>query len=73
MWPTCLIIAPSSVVGNWEREFQVVSVRPSFLGSGADIGDQWGYFEVGMYVGAPSERANVLRDFKLGRLDVGVY
>ncbi|KAI0920468.1 hypothetical protein AcV5_010192 [Taiwanofungus camphoratus] len=53
MWPTCLIIAPSSVVGNWEREFQV-----------------WGYFEVGMYVGAPSERANVLRDFKLGRLDV---
>ncbi|KAF5361395.1 hypothetical protein D9758_006270 [Tetrapyrgos nigripes] len=20
-WPTCLIIAPSSVVGNWEREF----------------------------------------------------
>ncbi|KAJ7631912.1 RAD26-like SNF2 family DNA-dependent ATPase [Mycena polygramma] len=21
-WPTCLIIAPSTVVGNWEREFQ---------------------------------------------------
>ncbi|TFK47224.1 hypothetical protein OE88DRAFT_1666566 [Heliocybe sulcata] len=21
VWPTCLIIAPSSVVGNWEREF----------------------------------------------------
>ncbi|KAJ7079572.1 RAD26-like SNF2 family DNA-dependent ATPase [Mycena belliarum] len=21
-WPTCLIIAPSSVVGNWEREFR---------------------------------------------------
>ncbi|KAL1938981.1 hypothetical protein VTO73DRAFT_11134 [Trametes versicolor] len=21
-WPTCLIIAPSSVVGNWEREFE---------------------------------------------------
>ncbi|TBU31240.1 P-loop containing nucleoside triphosphate hydrolase protein [Dichomitus squalens] len=21
-WPTCLIIAPSSVVGNWEREFK---------------------------------------------------
>lgn len=23
-WPTCLIIAPSSVVGNWEREFEAV-------------------------------------------------
>lgn len=23
-WPTCLIIAPSSVVGNWEREFETV-------------------------------------------------
>ena len=23
-WPTCLIIAPSSVVPNWEREFQKV-------------------------------------------------
>ncbi|KAH9929468.1 P-loop containing nucleoside triphosphate hydrolase protein [Fomitopsis serialis] len=21
-WPTCLIVAPSSVVGNWEREFE---------------------------------------------------
>lgn len=24
-WPTCLIIAPSSVVPNWEREFETVS------------------------------------------------
>ena len=24
-WPTCLIIAPSSVVGNWERELETVS------------------------------------------------
>lgn len=24
MWPTCLIIAPSSVVGNWGREFETV-------------------------------------------------
>lgn len=24
-WPTCLIIAPTSVVPNWEREFQTVS------------------------------------------------
>ncbi|EMD35017.1 hypothetical protein CERSUDRAFT_139806 [Gelatoporia subvermispora B] len=50
-WPTCLIIAPSSVVGNWEREFET-----------------WGYFEVGIYTGAA--RAEVLNDFKLGRLDV---
>ncbi|KAH9893907.1 P-loop containing nucleoside triphosphate hydrolase protein [Cubamyces lactineus] len=52
-WPTCLIIAPSSVVPNWEREFET-----------------WGFFEVGMYVGPPSSRADVLREFKLGRLDV---
>ncbi|KAL6308864.1 P-loop containing nucleoside triphosphate hydrolase protein [Sparassis latifolia] len=52
-WPTCLIIAPSSVVGNWEREFET-----------------WGYFEVGMYVGTPSARADVLNDFRMGRLDV---
>jgi hypothetical protein len=24
-WPTCLIIAPSTVVHNWEREFETVS------------------------------------------------
>jgi len=23
-WPTCLIIAPSTVVHNWEREFKIV-------------------------------------------------
>jgi SNF2 family DNA or RNA helicase len=23
-WPTCLIIAPSTVVGNWERELDTV-------------------------------------------------
>lgn len=23
-WPTVLIVAPSSVVGNWEREFETV-------------------------------------------------
>ncbi|KAI0717768.1 P-loop containing nucleoside triphosphate hydrolase protein [Cerioporus squamosus] len=52
-WPTCLIVAPSSVVGNWEREFET-----------------WGYFEVGMYIGPPAARADVLNDFKMGRLDV---
>lgn len=25
-WPTALIIAPSSVVPNWEREFETVSL-----------------------------------------------
>ncbi|KAJ2927608.1 hypothetical protein H1R20_g9482, partial [Candolleomyces eurysporus] len=54
-WPTCLIIAPSTVVHNWEREFET-----------------WGYFEVGMYNGTPKEREPVLRDFKMGRLDVVV-
>lgn len=27
VWPTCLIIAPSTVVHNWEREFQTVRRR----------------------------------------------
>ncbi|KAF8797693.1 hypothetical protein BYT27DRAFT_7228846 [Phlegmacium glaucopus] len=52
-WPTCLIIAPSTVVHNWEREFKT-----------------WGYFEVGMYNGTPTEREAVLHDFKMGRFDV---
>lgn len=30
-WPTCLIIAPSTVVHNWEREFQKVGDFISFL------------------------------------------
>lgn len=25
-WPTCLIIAPSTVVHNWQREFETVSL-----------------------------------------------
>ena len=71
-WPTCLIIAPSSVVGNWEREFQTVSGQLFYV---ADLrkklnAAQWGYFEVGMYIGTPSARADVLNEFKLGRLDV---
>ncbi|KAF9006951.1 P-loop containing nucleoside triphosphate hydrolase protein [Cyathus striatus] len=52
-WATCLIIAPSTVVHNWERELET-----------------WGYFEFGMYIGAPKEREPVLKDFKLGRLDI---
>ncbi|KAJ3868496.1 P-loop containing nucleoside triphosphate hydrolase protein [Lentinula novae-zelandiae] len=52
-WPTCLIVAPSSVVHNWERELQT-----------------WGYFEFGVYTAPPKERAHVLKDFRLGRLDI---
>ena len=25
-WPTALVVAPSSVIGNWEREFDTVRV-----------------------------------------------
>jgi hypothetical protein len=32
---------------------------------------QWGYFEVGAYIGTQSDRERVLNDFILGRLDVG--
>ncbi|XP_006455871.1 hypothetical protein AGABI2DRAFT_76351 [Agaricus bisporus var. bisporus H97] len=52
-WPTCLIIAPTTVVHNWERELET-----------------WGYFEVGLYNGSRKEREPVLRDFKMGRLDI---
>ncbi|GJJ09268.1 hypothetical protein Clacol_003490 [Clathrus columnatus] len=53
-WPTCLVIVPSSVVYNWERELNT-----------------WGYFEVGIYSGSSQKRKPVLRDFELGRLDIG--
>ncbi|KAI0060152.1 hypothetical protein BV25DRAFT_986960 [Artomyces pyxidatus] len=33
---------------------------------------KWGYFEVGVYMGEPKEREEVLKDFKMGRLDVVV-
>ena len=32
---------------------------------------QWGYFEVGVYNGAKEVRKEILKDFKMGRLDVG--
>ncbi len=71
-WPTALIIAPSSVVNVWTREFDkvIVLVYPR-VHHGTDI-TKWGYFEVGVYIGTPSERERVLNDFTLGRLDIGV-
>ena len=38
-WPTCLIIAPSSVVPNWEREFQTVSCMIAHSGVIASDGN----------------------------------
>jgi DNA excision repair protein ERCC-6-like 2 len=29
-WPTCLIVAPKSVVSNWEREFETVGRIQTF-------------------------------------------
>ena len=75
MWPTALIIAPSSVAMNWERELE--TVRPKFtrvggLGQALMLPDrlQWGYFEVGMYTEGPVKRKDVLKDFTMGRLDI---
>lgn len=71
-WPTCLIIAPSTVVPNWEREFETVSIF-GFCESNTNQRErfQWGYFEVGSYIGLPTAREEVLTDFKMGRLDIG--
>jgi SNF2 family DNA or RNA helicase len=72
-WPTGLIIAPTSVVPNWEREFETVSAGHYSTISSHNVSqlDQWGYFEVGSYTGSKKEREDVLTDFKMGRLDVG--
>ncbi|KAL1753777.1 P-loop containing nucleoside triphosphate hydrolase protein [Schizophyllum commune] len=53
-WPTALIVVPTSTVANWEREV-----------------NKWGHFELGVYTSQlnKDERAGMLRDFKLGRLD----
>lgn len=69
IWPTCLIVAPATVVHNWEREFQTVCVQSHTCAVHVLTAlVQWGYFEVGIYTG--SDREQVLHDFKLGRLDV---
>ncbi|KAF7315051.1 RAD26-like SNF2 family DNA-dependent ATPase [Mycena indigotica] len=56
-WPTALIIAPSSVVYNWDREFE-------------KWGYFEGKISV-VHIGPEQQRREVLEDFKLGRLDVG--
>ncbi|KAJ8516205.1 hypothetical protein ONZ45_g6480 [Pleurotus djamor] len=72
-WPTCLIIAPSSVVPNWERELETVRSDVIPVSSVPDVPSvKWGYFEVGMCHGTPQEQSVALRDFELGRLDVVV-
>lgn len=49
-WATCLIIAPSTVVHNWEREFETVSPSLAYYCDhctlNAKLYLQWGYFEV---------------------------
>lgn len=61
-WPTCLIIAPKTVVGNWARELEVWGwFEVGVLGGGAAVGAR-----------AKEERERVLTDFKMGRLDIGM-
>ncbi|KAI5887646.1 uncharacterized protein SCHCODRAFT_01160285 [Schizophyllum commune H4-8] len=54
-WPTALTVVPTSTVANWDREF-----------------NKWGHFELGVYTSQlnKDERAGMLRDYKLGRLDL---
>jgi hypothetical protein len=33
--------------------------------------NQWAFFELGMYTSKPVARADVIKDFIMGRLDVG--
>ncbi|KAI0299056.1 P-loop containing nucleoside triphosphate hydrolase protein [Multifurca ochricompacta] len=53
-WPTALIVAPSSVVNVWTREFS-----------------KWGYFEVGAYIGTPSDR-ELVTSFDTARRSVSL-
>jgi DNA excision repair protein ERCC-6-like 2 len=73
LWPTALIIVPVTVMGNWQRELDTVGIIwCSFLHPmNNENSGQWGYFEVGHYSGTKDNRENVLKDFKLGRLDIG--
>ncbi|KDN43135.1 hypothetical protein RSAG8_06288, partial [Rhizoctonia solani AG-8 WAC10335] len=55
-WPTCLVVCPKTVVGNWVKEL-----------------DTWAYFEYAIYGGDKSEREDCLKDFDMGRLDLGLF
>lgn len=51
MWPTCLIIAPKTVVGNWERELATWSYFEvgAFTGNSAQRLDVLNSFKMGRY------------------------
>ncbi|KAF8687567.1 SNF2 family N-terminal domain, partial [Rhizoctonia solani] len=55
-WPTCLVVCPKTVVGNWVKELNT-----------------WAYFEYAVYGGDKSEREDCLKDFVMGRLDLGSF
>ncbi|OCH88939.1 hypothetical protein OBBRIDRAFT_779245 [Obba rivulosa] len=46
-WPTCLIMAPSSVVGNWEREFETWGYFEVGVYMGPDRDDVLNDFKLG--------------------------
>jgi SNF2 family DNA or RNA helicase len=72
-WPTCLIIAVSHESTFLASYFHwVVFVQPAtVVGNWEREFETWGYFEVGIYNGSKDIRKEVLKDFKMGRLDVG--
>ncbi|KAG6830528.1 hypothetical protein H0H92_000200 [Tricholoma furcatifolium] len=70
-------VAIPASINTYLRDYQREGVRFFWKqyaqGRGGLLGDDmglWGYFEVGMYNGNQKEREPVLRDFKMGRLDV---
>lgn len=70
--PTCLIICPVTVIGNWKRELEKVRhLDPRW--DLADQEQQWTYFEVEVYrnESKASPKAEVLQRFALGYLDIG--
>ncbi|KAG9311072.1 P-loop containing nucleoside triphosphate hydrolase protein [Chiua virens] len=66
VWPTCLIIAPSTVVGNWEREFEMWGYFEvgSYIGSPAHREEVLTDFRMG--------RLDVVTSFDLARRDIAV-
>jgi len=72
-WPTCLIVAPATLVGNWQRELETVCVhlRPFRHLRSIFVFSQWGHFEFTVYIG--QKRADQLRSYQLGKKDIRVY